>query len=103
MRNIDEVGSSNRLIFEDESYAIIGAAMDVYYRLGCGFLEPVYQEALAYEFGLRQIPFTAQTRLKIRYKDHTLRKTYRADFVCFEKIIVEIKSQHALIGIDGLR
>ena len=65
MRNIDEVGSSNRLIFEDESYAIIGAAMDVYYRLGCGFLEPVYQEALAYEFGLRQIPFTAQTRLKI--------------------------------------
>jgi GxxExxY protein len=74
MRNIDEVGSSNRLIFEDESYAIIGAAMDVYYRLGCGFLEPVYQEALAYEFGLRQIPFTAQTRLKIRYKDHTLRK-----------------------------
>ena len=100
MRNIDEVGSNNRLIFEDESYAIIGAAMDVYYRLGCGFLEPVYQEALAYEFGLRQIPFTAQTRLKIRYKNHTLRKTYRADYVCFEKIIVEIKSQHALIGID---
>lgn len=100
MRNIDEVGSNNRLIYEDETFAIIGAAMDVYYRLGCGFLEPVYQEALAYELGLRQIPFTAQTRLTIRYKDHTLRKTYRADFVCFEKIIVEIKSQTALIGVD---
>ena len=74
--------------------------MDVYYRLGCGFLEPVYQEALAYEFGLRRIPFQAQTRLKITYKNHTLTKTYRADFVCFEKIIVEIKAQSALIGVD---
>ncbi|MEO6334824.1 MAG: GxxExxY protein [Pyrinomonadaceae bacterium] len=100
MRNIDEVGSDNRLIYEDESYAVIGAAMDVYYRLGCGFLEPVYQEALAYEFGLRQIPFRAQTRLTIKYKDHILRKTYRADFLCFEKIVVEIKAQTALIGVD---
>ena len=83
MRNIDEVGSNNRLIYEEESYAVIGAAMDVYYRLGCGFLEPVYQEALAYEFGLRQIPFTAQTRLTIKYKEHVLKKTYRADFICF--------------------
>ena len=100
MRNIDEVGSNNRLIYEDETFAIIGAAMDVYYRLGCGFLEPVYQEALAYEFGLRQIPYTPQTRLRIKYKDHTLTKTYRADFVCFEKVIVEIKAQSALIGVD---
>lgn len=100
MRNIDEVGSDNRLIYEDESYAEIGAAMDVYYRLGCGFLEPVYQEALAYEFGFRQIPFKAQTRLTIKYKDHILSKTYRADFVCFKKIVVEIKAQTALIGVD---
>jgi GxxExxY protein len=74
MRDIDEIGSANRLVFGDESYAVIGAAMDVYYRLGCGFLEPVYQEALAIEFGLRGVPFTAQTRLPIRYKDYILKK-----------------------------
>ncbi len=100
MRDIDEIGSANRLVFGDESYAVIGAAMDVYYRLGCGFLEPVYQEALALEFGLRGVPFTAQTRLPIRYRDYILKKGYRADFVCFDKIIVEIKAQTALVAID---
>ena len=100
MRDIDEIGSANRLVFGDESYAVIGAAMDVDYRLGCGFLEPVYQEALALEFGLRGVPFTAQTRLPIRYKDYILKKGYRADFVCFDKIIVEIKAQTALVAID---
>ncbi len=74
--------------------------MDVYYRLGPGFLEPVYQEAHGLELGLRRIPFTAQTRLPIRYKDFTLKKMYRADFACYEKVIVEIKSQTALIGAD---
>lgn len=103
MRDIDEIGSANRLVFGDESYAVIGAAMDVYYRLGCGFLEPVYQEALAIEFGLRGVPFTAQTRLPIRYKDYILKKGYRADFVCFDKIIVEIKAQTALVAIDWAR
>src|SRR5829696_6009897 len=100
MRNIDEIGSNNRLVHEDESYAVIGAAMDLYYRLGCGFLEPVYQEALALELGLREIPFTTQTRLSIKYKDFVLNKKYRADFACFDKIIVEIKSRSALIGVD---
>jgi GxxExxY protein len=100
MRNIDEIGSANRLVHGDESYAVIGAAMDVYYRLGCGFLEPVYQEALALEFGLRGIPFTEQARLAIRYKSYLLKKVYRADFVCFDKIIVEIKAQTALVAID---
>lgn len=100
MKNIDEIGSSNRLIHEEESYAVIGAALDVYYRLGCGFLEPVYQEALALELGLRGIPYTAQTELRIKYKDHLLKKVYRADFICFDKVIVEIKSQNALTGID---
>jgi GxxExxY protein len=100
MRDIDEIGSDNRLVYEDETYAIIGAAMDVYYRLGCGFLEPVYQEALALELGLRQVPFTAQTRLPIRYKHFTLQKKYFADFVCFDKVIVEIKAESALTGVD---
>ena len=100
MKNIDEIGSENRFIHKDESYAIIGAALDVYHRLGCGFLEPVYQEALALEFGLRRIPFTAQTRLPIAYKNFVLTKKYRADFVCFKKIIVEIKAQTVLTPVD---
>lgn len=100
MRNIDEFGSSNRLIYQDESYAIIGAAMDVYYRLGVGFREPVYQEALEYEFELREVPFVPQNWLTITYKDRVLRKRYRADFVCFEKIIDEIKAQTMLTNAD---
>jgi GxxExxY protein len=100
MRNTDELGSENRLIYEEESYGVVGAALDVYYKLGCGFQEPVYQEALSLELSLRRIPFTAQTRLPIRYKDFVLKKTYRADFVCFEKIIVEIKSETALMARD---
>ena len=100
MRNSDEFGSSNRLIYENESYAVIGAALDVYYRLGSGFREPVYQEALEYELELREIPFTPQNWLTIKYKDRVLKKKYRADFVCFEKIIVEIKAETMLTGVD---
>ena len=100
IRKLDEFGSDNRLVYRDETYAIIGAAMDVYYRLGCGFAEPVYQEALELELGLRRVPFVAQKKLHIRYKDFVLKKFYRADFVCFEKVIVEIKAQTALTGVD---
>ena len=102
MRNIDEIGSASRLVYEEDTYAVIGVAMDVYYRLGCGFLVPVYQEALELELGLRKIPFTAQTRLPIRYKDYQLKKRYKADFVCFERIIVEIKAQTALVAVAKL-
>jgi GxxExxY protein len=93
IRKLDELVSDNRLINRDETYAIIGAAMDVYYKLGCGFAEPVYQEALQLELGLRHIPFAAQGKLHVKYKDFVLKKYYRADFVCFEKVIVEIKAQ----------
>ena len=101
MQDINELGSPyDRLIYRDETYAIVGAAMDVYYRLGCGFLEPVYQEALEIELGFREIPFTAQQELPIKYKDITLKKYYKADFVCFGKIIVEIKAVAALSPVD---
>ena len=101
MRDIDELGSPNdRMLFRDETYSIVGAAMDVYYRLGCGFLEPVYQEALELELGLREIPFRAQQELPIRYKDFTLKKYYKADLVCYGKIIVEIKAIAALTPVD---
>lgn len=100
IRQQDEFGSDNRLIYRDETYAVIGAALDVYYRLGSGFAEPVYQEALELELGLRRVPFAAQTKLHIRYKDFVLKKFYRADFVCFEKVIVEIKAQTSLTSVD---
>jgi GxxExxY protein len=98
---LDHIGPTSKgLIYEDETYAIVGAAMEVYYKLGRGFLEPVYQEALALEFALRGIPFQAQKKLQIEYKGHTLEKTYIADFLCFEKILVEIKSLTLLTPSD---
>lgn len=75
-----------------ESYNITGAAMYVYNTLGPGFLEAVYQEALAIEFSKRGIPFQREKELKIYYDGHELKQTYRADFVCYDNIIVEIKA-----------
>ena len=71
-----------------ESYNITGAAMYVYNTLGPGFLEAVYQEALAIEFSKRGIPFQREKELKIYYDGHELKQTYRADFVCYDNIIV---------------
>ena len=84
------------LIYKEEAYAIIGAAIEVHKALGCGFLEPVYQEALEIELAARGIPYKAQAELQIRYKDQILAKTYTADFICFDQIIVEIKAIPAL-------
>jgi len=81
-----------KLIYKDECYNIIGACMEVHAQLGCGFLEPVYQEAAAIEFSIRKIPFIKEQELKIRYKNLLLDKTYVADFVCYDKIIVEFKA-----------
>ena len=75
-----------------ESYNITGAAMYVYNTLGPGFLEAVYQEALAIEFSKRGIPFQREKELKIYYDGHELKQTYRPDFVCYDNIIVEIKA-----------
>jgi GxxExxY protein len=80
------------LLFTEEVYQIVGAAMDVHRLLGPGFLEAVYQEALAIEFGLHGIPFTAQPSLKIAYRDGFLEKKYIADFITHGQIIIEIKS-----------
>lgn len=88
------------LLLKDEVYAIAGAAMEVYWQLGTGFLEPVYQEALEIELGRRRIPFEAQKRLTILYKGQPLRKEYVADLVCYEQIIVELKTHDRLIPSD---
>ena len=83
---------------DQETYAIIGAAMDVHRELGNGFLEAVYQEALAIEFELRGIPFEREMELPVGFKGRRLKACYRADFVCYGAIVVETKAIHALTG-----
>ena len=84
-----------KLIYEDESYAIRGAIFEVYKTLGDGYLEEVYQNALDEELKQRGIPFVAQKELHIMYKGRDC-GLYRPDFICFEKIIVEIKAVESL-------
>lgn len=66
--------------------------MEVHKTLGCGFIEPVYQEALAIEMTKRNIPFEREKELTIDYKGNRLSKTFRADFICYDKIILELKA-----------
>mgnify|MGYP001023607938 CR=1 FL=1 len=86
----------DKLIYKVESYKIIGACIEVHKTLGCGFLEPVYQEALAIEFQKNSIPFEKEKILSIIYKDIELEKKYIADFICYDKIIVELKALSTL-------
>lgn len=80
------------LLFKDEVFEIVGAAMDVYNYLENGFLEAVYQEALMIEFKARGVPFIAQPPQEICYKAQTLRQTYIPDFITYNQIIVELKA-----------
>src|SRR5437870_1416975 len=84
------------LICKEEVYAVVGAAMEVYNELGPGFLEPVYQEALSLELAARCIPFVPQKELHVHYKGRQLEKVYIADFLAFDKVIVEIKAIECL-------
>src|SRR5262245_66479049 len=83
---------SGKLIYSDESYLINGACMEVYKTLGHGFLELVYQECLEIELKKRQIPFETQKHLTLNYHGQMLKQFYKADFVCYDKIIVELKA-----------
>jgi GxxExxY protein len=89
-----DVGSNGR--GDPETFAIIGAAIEVHRHLGAGFLEPVYHEALKIEFGLQDVPFNHEVALPIVYKGQRIDCSYRADFVCYRDIIVEIKAMPTL-------
>lgn len=81
-----------KLKYEEESYKIRGAVFEVYREMGSGFLESVYQECLEKELSKAGIPFLAQQGLALNYKGEILKQTYKPDFICFSKIIVELKA-----------
>ena len=85
------------IVYKDESYNIMGACFEVYNEKGCGFVEPVYQECLALELGFQEIPFKEQLQLALNYKNRLLKQSYKPDFICYEKIILEIKAVSALV------
>jgi len=85
-----------RVLYAAAVYAIRGAIFEVNVQMGAGFLQAVYQECLSLEFAARGIPFTADTPLSLVYKGQRLRQVYRADFICYGKIVIELKALAAL-------
>ncbi|WP_421937123.1 GxxExxY protein [Phenylobacterium sp.] len=85
-----------RLLHREDVFLLQGAIFEVNRVLGVGFLEAAYQESLALEFGARGIPFTAQPTLSLEYKGTALRAVYIPDFVCFGRVLVELKAVSAL-------
>ncbi|GAB4314169.1 MAG: GxxExxY protein [Candidatus Sumerlaeia bacterium] len=92
--------NERELLLKDEVYAIVGAAMEVSNELGSGFFEAVYQEAMEIEFEMRKIPFRAQPPVEISYKGRILSRGFIPDFICFDKVIVELKAEKQLTTID---
>ena len=82
----------NQLVHEKETYTILGACFEVYKEKGYGFLEAVFQECLSLEFELQGIPAKAQVSMPLSYKGRPLAQRYIADFICFDKVIVELKA-----------
>jgi GxxExxY protein len=89
------------IVYKKESYAIIGACFEVYNEKGCGSLEPVYQECLGIEFEYQRVPAIPKPSLTLSYRGRILKQAYEPDFVCFEKIIVELKAVSALTDEHG--
>jgi GxxExxY protein len=83
-------------LYPDEVFRIRGAIFEVNREMGSGFLEAVYQECLALEFATRRIPFVATPSIRLTYKERLLSKAYVPDFVCFSKIVIELKAVAAL-------
>jgi GxxExxY protein len=91
-----EGSDGDSLMLRDETFLIRRAVFDVHGAMGQGFLEAVYQECLAIEFGRQRVPFEMFRPLRLTYREQELRQTYVADFVCYDRIIVELKSVRAL-------
>ena len=87
----------NDFLYKDEAFLIQGAIFEVYRTLGCGFLEAVYQKALEVELAQRNIPFVSQAEIEVEYKGVKLEQVYRADLICYNKIILELKAVQALL------
>ena len=94
-KNIDD----SKFLYRDESYAIRGAVFEVYREMGSGSLEAVYQECLCKELTRQSIPFREQARLQLEYKGEPLEQQYAPDFICYGKIILEIKGVKALAHV----
>src|SRR6478609_6870831 len=82
----------NRILYREESYKLIGACFEVYKQKGSGFTEPIYQECLEIELAIQEIPYLAQPALELEYKGRLLAQSFKPDFICYEKIIIEIKA-----------
>jgi len=94
MRTIED-----HLIYKEECFQIVGCCMEVHKHLGCGFKEVVYQEALEREFNNNALDYEREKRLKILYKGIYLKKEFAPDFVCFGKIVLELKAVSELTDI----
>lgn len=93
----EDDGRSGPLACSKETFAIRGAVYEVYRQMGTGFLEQVYQECLEIELRNRGVPFVSQADIQVCYGEERLKQTYRADLVCFDKIIVELKAVKAIL------
>jgi GxxExxY protein len=92
INNHEKHEQHEKILFKEECYVIQGAIFEVYREMGCGFLEAVYQECLERELIARDIPFQPQAELRLTYKGLVLKQTYKPDFICHGKIILEIKA-----------
>ena len=88
-----------KYLLEEETFKIRGCLLNVHKELGCGFLEKVYQEALEMELIAAHIPYTREKALKIFYHGIQMKQEYIADFVCYDKIIVELKAMSELTDV----
>jgi len=88
---------SLEILYKKEGYKIIGACFEVYKEKGCGFLEHVYQECLEIELEYNEIPYDSKREIELKYRSKILKQKYYPDFVCYDKIIVEIKAVSNLI------
>jgi len=91
------IAEKQQIVLKDESYAIVGSCFAVYNDKGRGFLEPVYHECLEIEFDWQRIPFLSKPPQTLQYRGQTLVQTFTPDFICYGKIVVELKAVSALI------